>query len=127
MGLMDQAKADWQQISSNTDEWGKDIIFTTPDGLITATVAGIHSKHHISIDPGTGGIVNGKNAHISVSEQLLIDANYPVRNSKLEVDFKNHKVEVLDSTDVSKKYVIREWFPDETIGVITCILGDFKE
>lgn len=126
MSLLDQAKADWQDITTNSDEWGRSMTFTDSTGEITATVVGLHTKHHISIDPD-GLPVNAKNAHISVSEQLFIDAEYPTRNTKLEVDFKGHKVEVKDSTGIVKKYVIREWFPDETIGVIAFILGDFKE
>jgi len=71
-------------------------------------------------------VVNTKNAHISFSEQQLIDALYPYRNTGDEVALFNHKIDVKDSTGNIKNYVIREWFPDETIGVILCILGDFE-
>lgn len=120
MGLIDQAKKDIKDITSNTDEWGVSITFTAPTGEI-ATVNGLHSKHHMNIDT-EGNMISGKNAHISVSEALLTAKNYPVRKAG-EVNLKNHKVSVKDSTGISKNYVIREWFPDETIGLITCILG----
>lgn len=122
MGLIDQAKSDIKDITSNPDEFGVSITFAAPTGEI-ATLNGLHSKHHMSI--GTdGNMINSKNAHISVSEELLTAQNYPVRDIKGEVNLKNHKIKVKDSTGIIKDYIIREWFPDETIGLITCILGD---
>lgn len=125
MSLIDQAKEDWKTITSNTDEFGIAITLeATP--YETADVIGLHTKHHLSLDT-EGNPVNSRNAHISVSEALIIAANpdYPIRNAKGEVYLKNHKVTVKDSTGVAKTYVINEWFPDETIGVIVIILGDY--
>jgi hypothetical protein len=68
--------------------------------------------------------VNTKNAHIAISEKFLSDASYPYRNLSGEVSLKNHRIAVADSTGLVKNYVIREIFPDETIGLIVCILGD---
>ncbi len=122
MGLIDRAKSDIKDITSNPDEFGVSITFTAPTGEI-ATINGLHSKHHMAIDTD-GNTINSKNAHISVSEDLLIAQNYPVRKDG-EVKLNDHKVSVKDSTGISKNYVIREGFPDETIGLITCILGSF--
>lgn len=124
MSLIERAKKDWKRITSNTNEFGVEIILIAP-GNETATVNGLHSKHHLGIDTD-GNAVNTKNAHITVAEDLLVQQNYPVRNSKGEVSLKDHKVVVKDSTGIDKNYYIKEWFPDETIGVITCILGVFK-
>ncbi len=121
MGLIDQAKSDIKDITSNPDEFGVSIAFTAPTGE-TATINGLHSKHHMGMDTD-GNRVNSKNAHISISEELLTAQNYPVRKTG-EVNLKDHKVSVKDSTGISKNYVIREWFQDETVGLITCILGD---
>jgi hypothetical protein len=57
----------------------------------------------------------------------LTDQNYPVRSSSGIVNLAGHKVTVADSTGASVTYVVREWMPDETIGLILMILGDFKE
>ncbi len=126
MGLREQAKADIEQITSNADEWGIEIVLTAPDpGNETVTITGLHVKHYISIDTD-GNFVNAKNAQITFSEKFLTDAAYPVRNANNEVVLKGHKADVKDSTGVLRHYVIREWFPDETIGLIRCILGDFE-
>jgi len=122
MGLIDQARADLVQITSNEDDFGVPIAFEAPTGE-TKSIVGFHSKHHLARDTD-GRQVSAKNAAISFAESLMTD--YPVRGASGEVNLKNHKVTVKDSTDVDKVYVIREWFPDETLGLIVCILGDYE-
>ncbi len=125
MNIIDTAKADIERITSDINEFAKAMTFTTPGPSVqTAAVKGLHSKHHLDI--GTDGTeVNARNAHVSVSEKALTDLNYPVRTNG-EVNLKDHKVTVKDSTGIDRTYVIREWFQDETIGLIVCILGDFE-
>lgn len=125
MGLIEQALQDIADITSDLDEWGVSITLTSPD-FNTATLNGFHTKHHLAIND-QGKQVNSRSAHISFSEVNLYRANsvYPLRNEKKEVSLKGHKVTVNDSTGRTCTYIIREWFPDETIGLIVCILGDF--
>lgn len=127
MNLKDLAKKDWNTITGNKSTgFGSDISITTIDGLKTTVVVGLATKHHIGFDPDSGNLVNVKNVHISFSEKQLTDDSYPVRNANNEVDIIGHKVTTADSTGNDRDYVIRETFPDETIGVIVCILGDFE-
>jgi len=124
MGLVEQAREDWREITSNNNEFGVTMTFVAPN-LFEAEVKGLHTKHHLQV--GTNGVAfNGKNAHVSVSEKVLLDKNYPTRNADGNVDFRRHKVKVKDSTGIEKTYEIREWFPDETVGVLIFILNDFK-
>jgi len=122
MGLMDTAKEDWQTFTTDLDGFGKTIQLIAPD-LTTLNVVGIATKHHIGIDT-EGNMVNVKNAHVSFSEKQLTDAGYPHRDANGEVNMDHHKVVWTDSTGNSVTYVVREYYPDETIGVILCILGD---
>ena len=122
-GLIEQAKGDWQRFSSDLNGWGVDITLTAPTAEV-ANITGLATKHHIGVDTD-GNAINTKNAHITISEQLLVDAGYPVRVNN-EVAIINHRVSYKDSTGIAKEYVIEETFPDETIGVITCILNDFE-
>lgn len=124
MSLIAQAKVDIEQITSNQDDFAVEIKFTAPDNT-TATISGLHTKIHLGVN-SEGEAVNSRKAHISVSEKFLTDANYPVRNSSGEVSLMNHLVEVKDSTGTSKKYKMMQFFPDETIGLITCILQDYE-
>lgn len=125
MGLIETIKQDIQKITTDLSGFGIEINLTTPDDAISVDIVGLHTKHHLGIDT-EGNQVNTKNTHIAISEQVLIDLAYPVRNANQEVFLRDHKVLVKDSTGVLKSYVIREWFPDETIGLIVCILGDHQ-
>jgi hypothetical protein len=121
----DLAKGDFKTITSNVDGWGTAIKVSTPDGLTSVDIVGLAIKHHIQVD-SEGLAMNGKNAHVSISEEVLTDAGYTVRVSE-EVRLENHTVEWKDSTGIDKKYVIREVYPDEKVGLLVCILGDFED
>lgn len=126
MNLKQQAQLDVKQITTNkATGFGEDILLTAPNGQ-TATVVGLHTKHHLGADTD-GNRVNTKNAHISFAEAALLAVNplYPVRNAGGEVALKDHLVVVKDSTGLDKNYIIKEWFPDETVDLIVCILGDY--
>jgi hypothetical protein len=101
------------------------ITITNPSSSISIEITGWASKHHISFDTD-GAPINAKNAHICIDEEVLNAAGYPVRVNE-EVQLLNHKIEVKDSSGVIKKYIIKENFPDETLGLIVCVLGDLDE
>lgn len=126
MGLTAQAKADIEQITSNSAEWGIPMVFTRPDNSMSVPLTGLHTKHHLGINPENGLRVNVKNASVTVSEKFFINAGYVVRDAKGEVAMRDHKVQVKDSTGVTCLYVVREWFPDEAVGLIVFILGDLE-
>jgi len=122
MGLIDQAKEDIAQITSNLDDFGVEIKLTAPDGT-DKTITGLHTKIHLGVST-EGTLVNSRKAHISFSEVNM--TGYPLRNSRGEVDLRNHNMEVKDSTGITKKYTISQFFPDETIGLIVCIVEDYE-
>lgn len=103
----------------------EDIVLSTPDNSHSLQLKGLASKHWINYD-ADGGSINSKNAHICISEETLTNSGYPVRNAQNEVHLMRHKVDVKDSSGVVKNYVIKEWFPSETVGLIVCILGDYE-
>ena len=122
MGLIDQAKADIAQITSNTDDFGVEIRLTAPDGTI-ANITGLHTKIHLAVN-SEGLPVNSRKAHVSFSETFL--AGYPVRNASGEVNLVNHRIAVKDSTGILKEYQMQQFFQDETIGLITCIIEAYE-
>ena len=124
MGLTELSIAHAKAFTTNTDHWGVSMVFTAPTSE-TATVDGLHVRHNTQYDQETGALVSGRNASVTVSESVLTDAGYPVRNGDDDVHLANHRVSVADSTGTTREYVVREWFPDEKLGIIVCILGDF--
>lgn len=123
MNLKQLAQRDIATITGNTNDFADEATLTKPtDPETNTTVNVIHTKHHLSLD--TDGLpVNGKVASIAFSEDNIDES---IRNVNNEVDLIDWKVLVKDSTGTDKQYIIREWFPDEMIGMIVCILGDFE-
>jgi hypothetical protein len=60
-----------------------------------------------------------------VHESDLTDLT--VRKSNGEVYLRGVQVEFADMTGVNKKYIVKENFADDTIGVIVLILGLYVE
>lgn len=127
MSLKERAKADIERITSNTNEWAQAMTLIAPSGGPELAVTGLHTKHTLGIDAQKQKWVNAPNQHISISEQLLIDGSYPYVLSSGEISFHNHKVKVIDSSGQEYTYRIKEWFPNRTIGLITCILEGWED
>jgi hypothetical protein len=122
MSLIEAAKRDIKAITTQLTEFAVNMTLIDLEGNEYA-VKGVYSKHHIKVD-SEGNAMIGKNASFSISEYVLIDLDYPYRNDKGEVYLKNHELIVKDSTGLEKHHVIDQWLPDETIGLIVCILKD---
>ena len=123
-GLLEAARLDAKKFVTEGG-FQEDITLKTPDGASTIQLPGFATKHHINFDTD-GTSVNAKNAHICIDENYLSDSNYPVRVNE-EVNLLNHRVSFKDSSGVVKNYIVKENFPDETLGLIVCVLGDFEE
>jgi len=122
MDLLARAKVDLDRVLQA--EWGVAITIAPTAVALPTSIIGLATKHHMAIDPTTGMTVNVKNVHISVSERTLAAKPYTVRNASGEVALKNHLVKFADSSGVIKNYIVDECYPDETLGLITLILGD---
>jgi hypothetical protein len=109
----------------NKTGYQEEIEMTTPDGSMTINITGWAVKHHISFD-SDGNQVNTKNARATIDEQVLVAKGYPTRNVQQEIALIKHRVSYKDSSGIVKHYYVRESFPDETLGMICLILGDYK-
>lgn len=122
-GLLQLAKRDAKKIVTSGG-FQESMSITTKDGNTTVSLTGFATKHHMSFD--TDGLPsNTKNVHVTIDENILIANGYPVRNNKGEVALNLHRVSYPDSTGAVKNYIVTETFPDETLGLITLILGDY--
>lgn len=118
--MLERAKIDLINII-NSSGFGIDCQFIPPIGD-SVTIKALFTSHNNSVS--TDGIpMNAKNIHISICESDLTDLNYTVRNSTGEVSLRNHRIKCADSTGTTKDFVIKETMPDETLGLIVCILG----
>jgi hypothetical protein len=114
MSLINRARKDIQIITSNLSEFGQTaVLIDTQSQQFPVNV--IHTRHHNGIDL-EGRSVNTLIASCAVSVSNLEGYNYTNPNG--EITFKNHRIVVENVT-----YVIREWYPDQTAGLIVLILG----
>jgi len=102
-----------------------DISLETPDGNTSVDVTGYSTKHWLRFQDEIS-VVNTKSAHICISEEELTEKLYPVRNQSNEVELYNHRVKVVDSSKEVRNYIVSETYPNETLGLIVCILSDIQ-
>jgi hypothetical protein len=120
MSLLERARNDIANISSNTGGFGVEMSFISPASPAeTCTITGLFSRHHIDVNR-QGVAFNSRMAHVSVSESIFDEADYTIRNANGEVDLKGHRVTV-----EWVQYVVSQWFPSDTGKLITIILGKY--
>ncbi len=122
--LFDLIKRDAKSFINNGG-YQVDITLTTPDKTKTINITGWAAKIAWSFD-SDGNQVNTSNAHITIDEDVLTNLGYPVRNSNKEVSMLQHKIDFKDSSGELRHYIVRENLPDENLGLIYLVLGNFK-
>jgi hypothetical protein len=91
----------------------------------TAVISGLFTEHHNSIN--TDGLpVNSKNTRLTIVEASLTALGYVTRSAQNRVSLTSHRVVIKDINGVNRSYVVKETLPDNHIGGITLILGDFQ-
>ena len=121
--LLALARKDAQRIT--IAEFGVDMIIIDTESD-SYCIRGLIAKNHTQIDIDTGAPVNAKNTHITISEKQLQTAGCTTRNANDEVDMVNFLVQFADSTGNISTYKVNDVIPDETLGLITLNLGDYK-
>lgn len=124
MGLLEQAASDLHSIFGSTGEFSKAMVLITP-AKEEISIIGLHTKHHLGVDT-EGDTMESRTAHASFTEKQVTDQGKSIRNLKGDVDLAGWLVRVKDSTGTEVTYAVQKKFPDETFGLITCILEDYK-
>lgn len=124
MGRIETAQAATKRIRQDPNGFTKSIQFTANDGVTTATIRGMSAVIHLGVD-NQGEFVNTRKAHVSIVESSLTDQGFPTRDQNNALTLKGNKVNVIDSTGQTEQYVVRENYPDEALGLIVCMLGDW--
>jgi hypothetical protein len=87
-------------------------------------IQGLATRHRQTYDPDSGLPIVGKNNHCTFSEKTLNERGYATRNTKGDIIVKGWLVSWEDTTGINK-YKIEEPEPDETLGLIKCMLGEY--
>ena len=126
MSLLKQAQLDIEQITTNYATGFAVIALMYLSNGTAVEVKGTTARHYLAFD--TDGVkISSLNAHVSFSEKTLTDAGVTVRNANSTVDLLGKRVQIRDSAEVLRDYVVVEQYPDETIGLIVLILGAAEE
>jgi hypothetical protein len=125
MGILDLARKDLDLFMSSARNFSVKITITNPSTGQSAELIGLHSKHWFKVDYESGIVVDTRNAHVSITTAELIRQYFDFYNSKNEIYIKGFIIKVADSSGIEKEYKITAQFPDETTGVIVCMLGDY--
>lgn len=91
-----------------------------PD-LNKIVINGLATRHSTSYDPDTGLPMLGENCHCSFSEKTLNELGFATRNANNKIIVKGWLVSWADITGITQ-YRIVEVSPDETLGLIKCML-----
>ena len=99
---------------------------TSPDGETEVEIKGIEATHHTAVN--TEGVpVNSKNTRITVIEADLTDEDITTRDARGDLSMLNWIVEYTDKFGKAKTTKIVEQVPDDTLGILTFWLTDYKK
>jgi hypothetical protein len=127
MGLAEQAIEDNMDITSNEDDFAIPVILESPDGII-AELAGLSTKHKQTLVSDDNRITNSTRVAVAINERNITKANpdYPVRENGV-VSLKDHFASLKFVDHELTKYIVMEVFPDEKLGLIVLLLGEYKD
>lgn len=126
MSILAKARADWRKLSQSA--FDLELTFNNNQGQ-TAVIKGIGTRHSLSMDTD-GMAVNQPNNHVSFCEALIQETNplYVIRQpGSEEVQMTGHRVSFEDSTGTVHEHIIKQAWPDQTVGVVVCILENEED
>ena len=121
--ILEKIKDTSNRFVNDLQAFSTPVILTSPSG-ISYTTAGFFSKHHNALDMEANRI-SSKMTSIALHERDLVAKGVVVRNASGNVALLNYICQISDSSETSSKYIVRQMYPDELIGIIVLILGDY--
>lgn len=124
MSLLDAARIDAKNISGNTvSGFSVPIFVTSPDGF-EAQVSGTYTDISQVIDPGTGEFVSGRQASVSIALSEFENAGFDgLPRGIADTTIKPWVMQINHPCHSGGKFRVIQSDPDNTLMLITCILG----
>lgn len=125
MGLREIAHSDLQSIFADASGFVWPCVITSPDS-VSVDFDCRSNDIHMSIDPGTGDTITGRQASVVVLISDLIAANFQTISGVANTSIKPWVV-VFDSINgISGTYKVAETYPDHGAGLIVLLLETYK-
>ena len=124
-GIRAIAEADLANTLEDGDfGFGWPIILTAPDGFVSPEpLMGQQGDISQAIDPDTGQLVAGRQAHVGLRISSITEASYPGLPKNIETpSSKPWRVTFDDLQGNTRTFKISEANPDRTLGIIMCQL-----
>ena len=121
MSLRGEAHLDLIEILHDEETGGDLITITSPEGS-REDFRALSNDIHLSIDPGTGDVVTGRQASITVAISDLISVGFQNIRGIPDSNSRPWVVTAEDANDVSTDFKVIESHPDRGIGSMTLFL-----
>lgn len=121
MSLRGEAHLDLIEILHDEDTGGDLVTITSPDGS-QEDFRALSNDIHLSIDPGTGDVITGRQASITVAISDLISVGFQDIRGIPDSNSRPWVVTAEDANDVLTNFKVIESHPDRGIGSMTLFL-----
>jgi hypothetical protein len=125
MSLRGEAYLDLIGIIHDEDTGGDLITITSPDGS-QEDFRALSNDIHLSIDPGTGDVVTGRQASVTVLISDLIASGFQDIRGIPDSNSRPWVVTAVDANDVSTNFKVIESHPDRGMGSMTLFLETYE-
>ncbi len=126
MSLLAQAAADLRSILEDVDGgFAVSIVATSPSGA-SATVRGIQTDHHLTINPDTGTAVSGSNVSIALSLAALAEAGIGIPYAVADRALRPWLMTFTTPTGDEQTFKVADTQPDK-LGCLVCRLEAWRE
>lgn len=125
MGLREIAAADNRAILEDTAGFGWPIKVTNPAGTVR-NLLGFSSDVWQAVDVGTGQIVSGRSAQVTISLAALAAAGLAIPVGVSDPTANPWVVEFTDTAGNIYKFKVSEGRPDRMLGCVLCTLEGWK-
>ena len=121
MSLRNEAHIDLQDIMHDTDTGGNLCTITSPAGA-SETFRCFSNDIHLSIDPGTGDVITGRQSTATVLIEDLIEAGFEVIRGIADQNSRPWVMILTDANGISHTFKVTESHPDRGFGLMTLFL-----
>ena len=125
IGLRELAHSDMLQIMNDESGFRWPCVVTSPD-LSSASLFCRSTDIHLSIDPGTGEVITGRQASVSFAlDDLKKKGMQSIRGIE-DSTSKPWTVTTKNINEVEQVFKVVQTYPDNTLGLVVCFLEAYE-
>lgn len=91
---------------------------------VVVEIRGLAYITHLALDTD-GNVIASKKAHCHIIEADLVEKGLSIRGANGHIDARNLKITFTDANGTAATRLVKTAIPDETIGLVGLILGEY--